>query len=35
MSQDKIEGKVNRIIPLTGINTGYSEYGLINGCESR
>lgn len=35
MSQDKIEGKVNRIILLTCMHTGYSEYGLINDCESR
>ncbi|WP_239364924.1 hypothetical protein [Snodgrassella communis] len=34
MSQNKIEGKVDKIITLINMNTGYSEYRLINDCES-
>lgn len=34
LSQNQVEGKLDKIIPLVDMNTGYSEYRLINDCES-
>lgn len=34
LSENSIEGTVDKIIPLTEMNTGYSEYRIIKDCES-
>lgn len=34
MSQHEFEGDVDKVIPLIDMNTGYSEYRLVNDCES-
>ena len=34
LSQNTIQGKIDKIIPIIEMNTGYSEYRIINDCES-
>lgn len=34
LSQNEIKGKIDKIIPIIEMNTGYSEYRIINDCES-
>ena len=34
LSQNEIQGKIDKIIPIIEMNTGYSEYRIINDCES-
>ena len=34
LSQNEIQGKIEKIIPIIEMNTGYSEYRIINDCES-
>lgn len=34
LSQNEVEGKLDELIQLVDMNTGYSEYRLINDCES-
>ena len=34
LSDSDIDGKISDIIQLTNKNTGYSEYRIINDCES-
>lgn len=34
LSQNKIEGKLEKIIPLINTYTGYSEYRVMDDCES-
>ena len=34
LSQNRMQGKIDKIIPIIEMNTGYSEYRIINDCES-
>ncbi|ORF07058.1 hypothetical protein [Snodgrassella alvi] len=34
LSQNTIQGKIDKIVPIIEMNTGYSEYRIINDCES-
>ena len=34
LSRNTIQGKIEKIIPIIEMNTGYSEYRIINDCES-
>ena len=34
LSQNTMQGKIDKIIPIIEMNTGYSEYRIMNDCES-
>ena len=34
LSQNSMQGRIDKIIPISEMNTGYSEYRIINDCES-